>query len=469
MMANDHIPSSTELLVIGGGPGGYAAAIRAGQLDADVTLVDDTVGGTCLNYGCIPSKALISATSRVWDAAAAEEMGIYADPYVDVEELMEWKDGIITQLTNGVAQLCAANGVELVDGRAKFVDETTARIIREQDSSEIDFEKVIVATGSKPIDLPGFNTESDCVLTSREALSPSSVPDRLVVLGGGYIGMELAFVYAKLGTAVTVIEMLDDILPGFDASITQVVRQQADEHGIAIQDGTKATRFEKGPDDVVVETSTDDGLTDELTADSVLVAVGREPVTDTVDLDSIDVATSDGFIEVDKDNRTSLDHVFAVGDVAGEPMLAHKAHHEGIEAAETIAGGEPTSDFSVVPAVIFTDPEIGVVGETPEEVRERGVDPIVGKFSFGASGRALAAGEACGFVRIVAEPENGTVVGSQIVGPEASELVAELTLAINNELPLSAVADAVHAHPTFSETVMEAAAGALNRSIHGGQ
>lgn len=466
-MSSEHIPSKTEVLVIGGGPGGYASAIRAGQLGCNVALVDDAIGGTCLNVGCIPSKALISATDRVQNVTAAEEMGIYAEPYVDVEELVAWKDGIVDQLTGGVAHLCATSGVEVIDGRATFVDETTARVTNGDGAGEVSFETAVVATGSTAIELPGFDTSTDAVITSREALSPSTIPERMIVLGGGYIGMELAFVYARLGTAVTVVELLDDILPEFDPAVSRVVERRAVQHDISIRTGVRATGCAQRGGNIVVETTDGNGTTAELETDQVLVAVGRRPVTDSVELEAIGVEmTDDGFVAVDESNRTSCDHVFAVGDVSGEPMLAHKAHHEGVLVAETIAGDGGDRGLGSIPAVVFTDPEIGIVGSTPDDLRESGIEPLVGKFPFGASGRALTAGEPHGFVRVVGEPETGTVVGAQIVGPEASELVAEVALAIDHDLTLSDLATTVHTHPTLSEAVMEAAAAALDRSIH---
>ncbi|WP_255152044.1 dihydrolipoyl dehydrogenase [Halorarius halobius] len=461
------LPQETDLLVIGGGPGGYAAAIRAGQLGQDVVLVDSELGGTCLNYGCIPSKALLSATGRVDDVLDAEHMGIYADPYVDIEELVDWKDGVVDRLTGGVGQLCRGAGVTVQDGRASFVDDTTARIENAGETADLEFERAVVATGSRPIEVPGFAFDDDRVWSSRAALSPERVPERLVVVGAGYIGLELAFVYARLGTDVVVCEMLDGALPGFDAELTDVVEAAAREHGIEFAFGERAAGWEPDGDGVVVTTEREDGTTSEWRGDRVLVAVGREPVTDTAGIENAGLDTTDaGFVETDDHGRTAVDGIYAVGDVAGEPMLAHKAHHEGLVVAAD-AAGESVAEHAVgpVPAVVFTEPEIGVVGATPEEATDAGHDPLVGQFSLAASGRALAAGKSEGFVRVVAD-EDGRLLGGQVVGPEASELVAELTLAIRYDHTLAEIADTVHAHPTFSEAVMEAAAAALDRSVH---
>ena len=468
-MSMDSLPQSTNLLVIGAGPGGYVAALRAAQLEQDVVLVDaDALGGTCLNHGCIPSKALLSATGRVNDVLDVEEMGIYADPYIDIDELVEWKDGVVDQLTGGVKQLCRGAGVQFQPGRASFIDEDTAQIRHAGEESELAFENAIVATGSQPIEIPGFDFGDDPILDSRQALSPKRVPDRLIVIGAGYIGLELAFMYAQLGTEVLVCEMLDEALPGFDTSLTEPVRHAATEYDLEFAFGQRAVDWEQTSDGIVIETKDETGTRSEWQGEQVLVAVGREPVTDTVSPDraGIDV-TNAGFIEVDKRGRTSTNHIYAVGDAAGEPMLAHKASHEGLIAAADSAG-EPVPDRALgpVPAIVYTKPEIGTVGITPGRASEIGHETVTGEFSLAASGRALAAGKSDGFVRIIANAEDGCVLGGQVVGAEASELIAELMMAIRYDHTLMDIAEMVHAHPTFSEAVMEAAANGLGQGIH---
>ncbi|MCU4742387.1 dihydrolipoyl dehydrogenase [Halobacteria archaeon AArc-m2/3/4] len=495
------IATGTDVLVIGAGPAGYVAAIRAGQLDLDVTLVErDAYGGTCLNHGCIPSKALISATDIAHDAGHAEEMGIHADPAVDMTQLMTWKEGVVDQLTSGVEKLCKANGVSLMTGTARFADEHTARISHSGDgqgSESVEFEHAIVATGSSPIEIPNFSYEDEPVLDSRQALSLESVPDSLVVVGAGYIGMELAGVFAKLGTDVTVVEMLDGILPGYDDDLARPVKKRAEDLGIDFHFGRTATEwYEDGGGGIRVateaagqaverpdETAADGGhaeaegedetedpeATDdlELSAEKVLVAVGRSPVSDTLDLENAGIETDErGFIQTDDRARTNVEHVFAVGDVAGEPMLAHKGSKEGQVAAEVIAGEPAALDYQAMPAAVFTEPEIGTVGLTESEAEEQGFEPTVGQFPFRASGRALTTGHTDGFVRIVADGETGFVLGAQIVGPHASELVAELALAIEIGATVEDVAATVHTHPTLSESVMEAAENALGHAIH---
>ncbi|QFU82399.1 dihydrolipoyl dehydrogenase [Natronorubrum aibiense] len=471
------VTTGTDVLIIGAGPAGYVAAIRAGQLDMDVTLVEkEAYGGTCLNHGCIPSKALITATDIAHEAATAEEMGIHADPAIDLAGMVEWKDGVVDQLTGGVEKLCKANQVTLLEGTATFDDEHTVRVSHSgegQGSETLEFENAIVATGSRPIEIPNFEYGDEPILNSRQALALDSVPDSMVIVGAGYIGMELATVFAKLGTDVTVIEMLDSIMPGYDDDLKRPVKQRANDLGIEFEFGYTASEWHDSDDDgvrVVAEPAPENDDSDaalELDAEKVLVAVGREPVSDTLALEAAGIETDErGIIETDSHARTSAEHIFAAGDVAGEPMLAHKGSMEGKVAAEVIAGEPSAIDHQAMPAVVFTDPEIATVGLTESEAEADGFDPVVGTFPFRASGRALTTGETDGFVKIIAEESEGYVLGASIVGPEASELVAELGLAVELGATLEDVASTVHAHPTLSESVMEAAENALGHAIH---
>jgi dihydrolipoamide dehydrogenase len=465
------VTTGTDVLVIGGGPGGYTAAIRAGQLGLDVTLVEaDAYGGTCLNHGCIPSKAMISATNVAHDARGAEEMGIHADPAVDLAGMVEWKDGVVDQLTGGVEKLCKAAGVELVSGRAEFASETTARVVHSgegQGAETVEFDHAVVATGSRPVEVPGFAFDGERILSSRDALALDSVPERLVVVGAGYIGMELSTVFAKLGADVTVVEMLDDVLPGYEADVSRVVRRRAEDLGIHFHFGEAAQDWEEAGEGVTVRTENEDGVVSEFGAEWCLVAVGRAPVTDTLGLDAVALDTDeDGFLATDDRARTDLAHVFAVGDVAGEPMLAHTAMAEGEVAAE-VAAGEPAGlDYQAIPAAVFTDPEIGTVGMTETEAEAAGFTPLVGEFPLRASGRALTVGDPEGFVRVVAASDGEFLLGAQVVGPEASELVAEVGLAVEMGAQLEDVAATVHTHPTLSEAVREACANALGEAVH---
>jgi len=465
------VTTGTDVLVIGGGPGGYVATIRAGQLNLDVTLVEmDAYGGTCLNHGCIPSKAMISATDLAHDVTEAESMGIFADPAVDLQGMIDWKDQLVTRLTNGVESLCKNAGAALIEGRAEFASHKTARIVQDgegQGSESIEFKHAIIATGSRPIQIPGFEFDGENILSSRHALALDSVPDSLVVVGGGYIGMELATVYQKLGCDVTIVEQLDDALPGYKDDVTKVVRKRAEDLGIDFYFGQKAMNWEEAGEGLTVRTQDEEGTVSEFGGEKCLVAVGRRPVTDTLNLEETGIETTDsGFIDTDAQARTSHDHIFAVGDVAGEPMLAHKAFKEGEVAAEVIAGEPSALDYQAMPAAVFTDPEIGTVGMTETEAREAGFDPVTGQMPLRASGRALSLDETDGFVRIVADGDRGFVLGAQIVAPEASELVAEIALAIELGATLEDVAATIHIHPTLTEAVHEAVKGARGESIH---
>jgi len=465
------IATGTDVLVIGAGPGGYVAAIRGGQLGLDVTLVEkDAYGGTCLNEGCIPSKALVHGTGLAHEAGHAEEMGVHADPAVDMQGLVDWKDDVVDQLTGGVEKLCKANGVNLLPGRAEFVDENTARVAHGGDgqgSESIEFENAVIATGSRPIEVPGLAFDGEYVLDSADALALEEVPDSMIVVGGGYIGMELSTVYAKLGTDVTVVEMLDDILPPYEDDIKRIIRDRAESLGVDFHFGEAAAGWEEAAGEAVVTTETEDGEEREHVAEKVLVAVGREAVTDTLGLENVGLEPNDdGTLDTDHQARTDVDNVFAVGDVAGEPMLAHKAYKEGHVAVEVIDGQPAALDYQAVPAAVFTDPEIGTVGMTEAEAEQAGFEPVVGELRLRASGRALTLGESEGFVRVVAGADSGFVLGGRIVAPEASELVAELALAIEMGATLEDVAATIHVHPTLSEAVHEAAANARGSAIH---
>jgi dihydrolipoamide dehydrogenase len=459
-MVMGDIATGTDVLVIGGGPGGYVAAIRAAQLGLATTLVEkDAYGGTCLNDGCIPSKALITGANLAHDAANGEHIGVSADPEVDMAAMSDWKDDVVDRLTGGVETLCEANGVDLVEGTAAFEDEHTVRVAHGgegQGMETIEFEYCIVATGSRPVRIPGFD------------FADEAVPDELVVVGAGYVGMELSTTFAKLGSDVTVVEALDDVLPGYEDDVARVVRTRAESIGVEFEFGEVAAGWEPTEASrIAVSTEAADGTRSSYDADRVLVAVGREPVTDTLELESVDLSPDeDGFLATDDRTRTDVEHVFAVGDVAGGPMLAHKASAEGLVAAGVAAGENAAVDHQAIPSAVFTDPEVGTVGMTEAEAEEAGFDALVGHVSLRTNGRALTRGDADGFVRLVAEADAGFVLGAQIVAPEASELVAEAGLAIEMGARLDDLVGTVHTHPTVSEAVAEAAADARGRAIH---
>ena len=461
------ISTGTDVLVIGAGPGGYCAAIRASQLGLDTMLVEKAAyGGTCLNVGCIPSKALITAADLAHSASHAEAMGIHADPAVDMKGLQSWKEGVVDQLTGGVEKLCKANGVNLVEGTAEFDGPNKVRVAHGgegQGSESIEFERAIVSTGSRPVQIPNFEFDGETILSSTGALALDSVPNSMLVVGAGYIGMELSTVFAKLGTDVTVVEMLDDVLPGYEDDVARTVRTRAEELGIEFHFGEGASDWASVGDTARVTTETEDGKRSEYDAEKVLIAVGRLPVTDTLGLEAAGVETDGtGFVPTDDRARSNVQHIFAVG----EPMLAHKAIKEGEVAAEVCAGEPSALDYQAIPAAVFTDPEVATVGMTETEAEEAGFDPLVGQFPMQASGRALTLAETEGFVRIVADTDSEFVLGAQIVGPEASELVAEFALATEMGAQLEDVVSTIHTHPTLGEAVMESAANARGEAIH---
>ena len=459
----------TEVLVVGGGPAGYVAAIRAAQYDLDVTLVEmDTLGGTCLNRGCIPSKALISAANLVHDARTGSQMGISADIDVDFQQMVDWKDEVVRNMNRSVEKLCKANRVSLVNGRAAFEDEHSVRIeTGDGESEHLTFEYGVVATGSRPIELPGFGFDRPRVLDAKDALALDDLPNSLVVVGAGYIGMELSMLFAKLGVDVTVVEALDSMMPAFSADLVAPVSSTVSDLGIETNYGELAAECRSTDQDVAVRTEdVDSGETHEYEADAVLVAVGRDPVTDTMGLERIGLEPDeDGFLPTDDYGRTELGHIFVVGDAAGEPMLAHVGSTEGEVAAATMAGRDPSAGTRASPAVAFTDPEIATVGLTEAEAEETDHTVSVGEFPMRASGRALTTGHTDGFVRLVSG-DGGVVLGGQAVGPEASELIAELTVAVQEGLTTSQLAETTHAHPTLSEAVREAAANEQDLAIH---
>jgi dihydrolipoamide dehydrogenase len=457
-------------LVIGSGPGGYVCAIRLGQLGVPTVLVDKgALGGVCLNVGCIPSKALIAASRRLVEIREAEAIGIRVDGVsVDLGRMMAWKGGITGKLSDGVKTLVEGNAGKILRGTARFLGPHEVLVTGEPDQTIVRFEHAVIATGSVPALLPGFPFDGERVVSSTEALSFTSLPERLVVIGGGYIGMELGGVYQRLGSRVTVIEYLDQILPGFERDLVRPVEKRFKEAGGTIRTGTAARRFEPlGAGVRVWVEPREGGAASALDADRILVTTGRRPLTEGLAPEVAGVRVDPkGFIPVDGAQRTNVPHIFAIGDVAGEPMLAHKASKEGEVAAEVIAGKPAAFDVRAIPAVVFTDPEIATVGLTVEEARARGFEPRVGKFSFAGNGRALSLCHAEGFVRVVVDAKTEVLLGMQLVGPDVSNLVAEGALALETGALASDVGLTIHAHPTLSEVVAEATNAALGRAVH---
>lgn len=460
---------STEIdvLVIGAGPGGYVAAIRAAQLGKSVTVVDRAeVGGVCLNRGCIPSKALISAAHHFEALQHGEAMGITAQGVqVNFAKVQEWKNSVVKKLTGGVGALLKGNKVQVVSGEVLFINEHEVRVVSGYEGARYKFNHCIIATGSRPIELKPF-PYGGRILSSTEALSLSDIPRSMIVIGGGYIGIELGQTYAKFGTQVTVLEGSDHILPGFEKELTSLVAKRLQKQGVTVHTGAMAQSSKQTDTDVTV-TFTVGEEEKQVTAEYLLVTVGRKPNTDELGLDLLKLKMSDrGYIEVDRMCRTSIPHIYAIGDVVPGPALAHKASYEGKVAAEVIAGHPSEVDYKAMPAVVFSDPEIAGVGLSETEAKQEGYEVATGKFPYAANGRALSLGNPEGFVKIVADKKTGRVLGSQIVGPEASNLIAELGLAVEMGATLEDVALTIHAHPTLGEMVMEAAEGALGQGVH---
>jgi len=457
-----------DVLVIGAGPGGYAAAIRASQLGFSVLCVDrQYVGGVCLNVGCIPSKALISAAHQYEAVRHAARFGIdTAEPTVNWPKVQEHKNNVVAKMTGGVNALLKGNKVQFFNGEVMFINEHDARVFNEQESPRYRFKHCIIATGSRPIELKAFPFGGR-ILSSTEALSLPELPKSLVVIGGGYIGIELGQMYAKFGTKVTVIEGADTILPGFDPEMSRLVAKKLAASNVDVFTGAQAQSAEQTDKDVTV-TFTAGGEEKKVTADYLLVTVGRRPNTDgELGLDLIGLKLTDrGLVEVDNQCRTNIPHIYAIGDIVPGPALAHKATYEAKVAAEAIAGLPGKVDYRCIPAVCFSDPECASVGLTDAEAKARGHKTKVGRFSYGANGRAVSLDAAEGFVKLVADAETGLLLGAQVAGSEASNLIVELGLAIEMGATLEDIALTIHAHPTLGEMVMEAAEVALGHPIH---
>ncbi|MBI4457141.1 MAG: dihydrolipoyl dehydrogenase [Acidobacteria bacterium] len=453
-----------DAAVIGGGPGGYVAGIRLAQLGLKSAIIEkNRLGGVCLTVGCIPSKALISASKLVEAIRRGESMGINVGAVgVDMRRMQQWKNGIVDKLVGGIASLCKGNKVEVIQGTARFKNNEELEV---SGGITVRAKHFIVATGSRPVQLKGFEF-GERVLSSTEALALSEVPPRLAVLGGGYIGLELGTMYAKLGSRVTVVEMMDQLLPGFDPEVVRVVAQKLRKHNVTTHVKTKATKLERSKDGIQLTIQSGD-KTDVIEADYLLVTVGRRPNSDNLGLDGAGVKVdTQGFILVDKQMRTSVGNIYAVGDVVGNPMLAHKASKEAEVVAEVIAGRPSELDYRALPAVVFTDPEIATVGLGEKEAQAEGHRTIVGKFPFAANGRALSVNESDGFVKIVLDENTKEIMGVQIVGPDASDLIAEAALGMEMGSDAEDLALTIHAHPTLSEALMEAAKVALGDAVH---
>ncbi len=464
-----------DAIVIGSGPGGYVAAIRLGQLKQKTLMLEkESVGGVCLNWGCIPSKALIAAANFYEKLQHANTMGIVVkEASIDSAKLQSWKSGIVTKLTTGVKGLCRGNGAEVMMGNATFVGANVLEVTGSEGVTRVEATKgIIVATGSRPIEIPGFKFDGKKVISSKEAVSLHPLPKRMVIIGGGIIGLELGGVYSKLGVKTTIVEFLPSVLATMDPDLVVPVTKAMGKSGVEFLTNTKAKSCEEQSDGSLRVTVETDGKTNVIECDVCMVAVGMKPNSDVVGLDKVGVALDKkGHVIIDEECRTNVKHVFAIGDVAGVPYLAHKASKEGEIAAEVIAGHKSARDWRCIPAATFTHPEIASAGLFEHEAKAKGMDVVVGKFPFAASGRAMAVMETDGFVKVIAEKSGKDkhdyrIVGVHIVGPEASDLISEAALALEMDAYVDDVALTIHPHPTLGESVMEAAKAAIGEAIH---
>lgn len=460
----------SELVIIGGGPGGYPAAFYAADLGIDVTLIDMEAnpGGVCLHRGCIPSKALLHAAAIIGEAREATEYGVsFGDPKLDVDRLREWKDSVVTRLTGGLGQLAKSRKVRYIQGRARF-DSADTIVVSKADGGEerISFKTALLATGSRPARIP-LAPDSPRVMDSTGALNLEDIPARMLVIGGGYIGLELGQAYAAFGSRVSVVELLPNLMAGADRDLAKPLEARLQQQFEAIMLDTKVLAIDADENQVTVKMQDPAGNDIEEIYDRVLISVGRRPNTEDLGLENTAVRIdAKGFVITDSQRRTDQESIYAIGDIAGQPMLAHKATYEGKIAVEAIAGRRTIYDPAAIPAVVFTDPEIAWTGITESEAEQRGIDIEVSRFPWAASGRAMTLGRNDGITKLVVEKSTGRVLGVGITGPGAGEMIAEGTLAIEMGAVAEDLAQTIHAHPTLSETVMEAAEGILGHATH---
>jgi dihydrolipoamide dehydrogenase len=460
-----------DVVVIGGGPGGYVCAIRLAQLGLQVACVEkENVGGVCLNWGCIPSKALISVAHTYERALHGASMGLKVQGIeVDAAAMQSWKDGIVQKLTGGIRQLFKANGITLLEGEARVASARTVEVaLKEGGSTQLEASRaIVVATGATTIEIGSLPMDGEKVIGAREAVSLRTVPKRLCVVGGGVIGLELGTVYGKLGSELTVVEALPQLLTGVEADCTQVVERKLKKSGAKILKNAKALGYERQPDGSLLVRVQVGEKTETVACDVLLVAVGMRSNGKGLGLEQVGVHVQDnGVVPVDTKGRTNVDGIYAIGDVTGPPLLAHRASKQGEVVAEVIAGHKAACDWVTIPAAVFTDPEIASAGMTTEQAKSAGYEVKVGKFPFAALGRALAMGESDGFIKTLIDARTQRVLGVHIVGPSASDLIAEATLALEVGTVAEDIALTVHAHPTLAEGLMESAAHAMGHAIH---
>ncbi len=457
-----------DIVVIGAGPGGYVAAIRMAQLGKNVALVErDRIGGVCLNWGCIPTKALCQATKESARIRSAATMGIHVDGIrIDRGELATWKQGVVDTLVSGIGQVLSANGVEVIHDEVVALSPGCVALGSQRSLS---CSQIVIATGSSPVQIPGFSFSSPWVWSSSDALSLEEIPPRLLIVGAGVIGLELATIYSRLGSSVTILEMAKEILPTMDLGrrLRMQLQRVIQNEGMTLRLGDAASGVEETGD--ICRVTTQSG--EVIDADRVLLAVGRRPNSREPLLQDASIELDDrGFVKVDPTLQTSIDGIYAIGDLVAGPQLAHKASAEGVFVAELLGGSEqedrPAINYGTIPQAVFTDPELGAVGMSEQTARTKGIDVCVGRFPYAALGKAVAMEETTGLFEIIADASSRTLVGCQILGAEASTLIAVAAIAVQHGMTVEELAESIQAHPTLSEGIKEAAEAALGRAIH---
>ena len=459
-----------DVTVIGGGPGGYVCAIRLSQLGLKTACIESrgTLGGTCLNIGCIPSKSLLNLSENFHKAKNFEKLGIETGEIkLNLEKMMKNKDKAVTVLTKGVEFLFKKNKVTYFKGTGSFKNQNQISIINDKEETAIETKNTIISTGSEPVSLRGIEFDEEKILSSTGALSISKLPKKMVVVGGGYIGLEMGSVWSRLGTEVQVIEFLDHITPGMDKEISTEFMKILKKQGIKFELKTKVEKITKSKNGVIIETFSKEGKKNKFEADVVLISVGRRPYTKKLNLEKIGVELDKrGSVKVNKNFQTNIKNIYAIGDVIEGPMLAHKAEEEGIAVAELIFGQSGHVNYDTIPSVVYTSPEVASIGKTEEQLKEKGINYKIGKFPFLANSRAKTIGESEGFVKILAESTTDKILGVHIIGHHAGEMIAEMSVAMEFGASSEDIARTCHAHPTFSEAIKEAALSVEKRQIH---
>jgi dihydrolipoyl dehydrogenase len=457
-----------DVVIVGGGPGGYVCGIRAAQLGLKTVVVEaDRLGGECLNYGCIPSKSLITVAKLLDKVKEAEKYGLrVSGASVDFAQMQKWKSEVVSRLVSGVEGLLRGYHATVIFGEAEVKGSGMLTVTTPTGREEVSYRNLVIATGTRTSSLPGLEFDGDLVISSKEGLELKGAPGRLLIVGGGAIGLEFASMFQKLGSQITVVEIMDQLLPGTDPEVVRVVHRKLEGRGAKILLKSKVVGLTKRSSEAEVEVETPEGRT-KLTVDKILVSVGRKPRTEKMGLQALGVHTDQrGYVVTNEKMQTNVPGVYAIGDVRGPPLLAHKASKEGLVAAECIAGLPSAADWKVVPDAVFCDPEVASAGMTEAKAIQAGYKVKKGRFQFAALGRALSAGEPEGFVKVVANEADGLVLGVQIVGPEASNLISEVALAIEMGATLDDIALTVHPHPTLPEGIMEASESAAGHPVH---